>query len=116
MKRLLAAIMILSFLAVAVCGCKGGESGGTKAGFRNRRRLKLSDRTRGSSWAMLPSGANQEQRAGVGREGQCVGRSKTIELVTYTGRLCWGQRCEENGEQDKVVAIIGAAQVASPLP
>lgn len=118
MKRLLAAIMILSFLAVAVCGCKGGESGGTKAEAPEPKApqvIKIGHAVAltgdASIWGQSESNALKMWVEKVNASGGIDG--KTVELVTYDTRADSVEAvnvAKRMIEQDKVVAIIGAAQ------
>lgn len=118
MKRLLAAIMILSFLAVAVCGCKGGESGGTKAEVPEPKApqvIKIGHAVAltgdASIWGQSESNALKMWVEKVNASGGIDG--KTVELVTYDTRADSVEAvnvAKRMIEQDKVVAIIGAAQ------
>ena len=118
MKRLLAAIMILSFLAVAMCGCKGGESGGTKAEVPEPKApqvIKIGHAVAltgdASIWGQSESNALKMWVEKVNASGGIDG--KTVELVTYDTRADSVEAvnvAKRMIEQDKVVAIIGAAQ------
>jgi branched-chain amino acid transport system substrate-binding protein len=118
LKRLLAAIMILSFLAVAMCGCKGGESGGTKAEVPEPKApqvIKIGHAVAltgdASIWGQSESNALKMWVEKVNASGGIDG--KTVELVTYDTRADSVEAvnvAKRMIEQDKVVAIIGAAQ------
>jgi branched-chain amino acid transport system substrate-binding protein len=110
--------MILSFLAVAMCGCKGGESGGTKAEVPEPKApqvIKIGHAVAltgdASIWGQSESNALKMWVEKVNASGGIDG--KTVELVTYDTRADSVEAvnvAKRMIEQDKVVAIIGAAQ------
>ena len=120
MKRLLAAAMILCLLGFQLCGCGGGvKPGGEEAKVPEEPKapevVKIGHAVAltgdASIWGQSESNALKMWVAKVNSQGGIDG--KKIELVTYDTRADSVEAvnvAKRMIEQDKVVAIIGAAQ------
>jgi branched-chain amino acid transport system substrate-binding protein len=119
-KRLLAAIMVLCLLGFQLCGCGGGaKSGGDQAKVAEEPKapevVKIGHAVAltgdASIWGQSESNALKLWVEKVNEKGGIDG--KKIELVTYDTRADSVEAvnvAKRMIEQDKVVAIIGAAQ------